>query len=158
MIDYVPTIHAPSISLGQKWLPTELKIEIPPSQWSEETCISRGSIFFLRVGVGAWDSLGILCSHYVPYGSIMFPPSSQYVPNMFPIAPNLIPYPLPKSSPLATYKEKPTIYLFWECPKSDHNFLSWANQGSSLPKSQKKIEHLGSPQLINTTLIKYSSQ
>jgi len=41
----------------------------------------RCSIFFLRVGVGAWDSLGILCSHYVPYGSIMFPPSSQYVPN-----------------------------------------------------------------------------
>jgi hypothetical protein len=121
--------------------------------------------FFPYGGGGSMGFVGnfmfSLCSiwfYHVSTKSSIGSPSSQYVPNMFQIAPCLIPYPLPKSSPLVTYKEKPTIYLFSECPKSDHNFLWWANQGYSLPKSQNKIEHLGSPQLINTILIKYSSQ
>jgi len=91
MIDYVPTIHAPSISLGQNWLPTELKIEIPPSQWSEETCIQEAQFFSL---VWWWEHgihweffvltmfhMVLSCFHQILNRFPKFSIFSQHVPN-----------------------------------------------------------------------------
>jgi len=57
---------------------------IQPMRWGKMH--SRGQIFFLRVGVGVWGNL------IFPLFSIQF----YHVPNMFPIAPYVIPYSLPK--------------------------------------------------------------
>jgi hypothetical protein len=116
---------------------------IQPMRWGKMH--SRGQIVFLRVGVGAWGNLMFpLCSiwlYHVPTKFPKFSMCSQHVPNSTTS--------FAQTSPLVTYKEKPTIYIFWECLKSDLNFSWWANQGGPLSKSEKKFEHLRSPQLSN---------
>jgi len=148
-IDYVPTIHAPSISLGQKMVANIIKNRHPiqPMRWGKMHW--RGQIFFLRVGVGAWGNLMFpLCFirfYLVPTKFPKFSMCSQHVPN----STTCNPISFVQTSPLVTYKEKPTIYIFWKCLKSDLNFVWWANQGGPLSKSEKKFEHLGFPQLSN---------
>jgi hypothetical protein len=110
-IDYVPTIHAPSISLGQKMVANMIKNRHPiqPMRWGKMHW--RGQIFFLRVAVGAWGNLMFpVCFirfYLVPTKFPKFSMCSQHVPN----STTCNPISFVQTSPLVTYKEKPTIYI-----------------------------------------------
>jgi hypothetical protein len=77
--------HAPTNSLGQKWQRTQIgKEKVSCSQWGEEAARMQGVqvLFFF------WG-----CRNFVVLN--VFALSFQCVPNMFPINPHFIPYPLP---------------------------------------------------------------
>lgn len=120
---------------------------VQPIRWGNMH--SRGQIFFLWVGVGARENLKFpLCSIRFYHVLTKFPKlsiCSQHVPN----STTCNPISFSQTSPLITFKDKPTIYIFWECLKSDLNFLLWANQWGPLSKSEFFFEHLGCPQLSN---------
>ncbi len=109
------SITAPAISLGQKWWPTVTKNTC--SQWVGWSMHSRCLDFFsfkfwvgVRGGFFFIFPLFPICSLYVPFKS---PMASHQVPNMFfkfpmcsprvfPLAPPLIPYVLPKVFPFSS--------------------------------------------------------
>jgi hypothetical protein len=97
------------IKLGQKWWPTQMKIEFFLNQWGEAICIQEAQFFSHRgkMDKTRWDffknlvfpnafCVVPLCSHQVLNDYLI---CSQFVPqvsNMFPIPAHFIPYVLPK--------------------------------------------------------------
>jgi len=95
--NYVPTIHAPLIDLGQnRWWP-QLGILRNFAQPMKLHDASNGPLLGrVAGGQGVKHLLFSMCSHQV---LIVFPSRTQWVPNIFlnifPIAPPFVPYALP---------------------------------------------------------------
>jgi len=110
---------------------------------------SRGQIFFLRVGVGAWGNLmfPLISIHFyhVPTKFPKFSICSQHVPN----STICNPISFAQTSHLVTYKEKPTISILGIPKIWSQFFCDGQIKEALLSKSEKKFEHLGSPQLSN---------
>ncbi len=94
--NYVPTIHAPLIDLGQNWWWPQLGILRNFAQPMKLHDASNGPLLGRMGGRGVKPLLFSMCSHQV---LIVFPSRKQWVPNIFlnifPIAPPFVPYALP---------------------------------------------------------------
>ncbi len=84
----VPAIHAPAITIHQKWWPKQLEVEIPSSQWGKATCPQENQ-FFSFGEKGRRQRGRFVLEFGVPKcildDSFMFPLSAQRLFVMFPI-------------------------------------------------------------------------
>jgi hypothetical protein len=119
---------------------------IQPIRWGKMHL--RGQIFFLRVGVGARENLKFpLCSISFYHVLTKFPKfsiCSQHVPN----STTCNPISFAQTSPLVTYKDKPTIYILG-MPKIWSQFFAMGKSRRPIIKKWIFFEHLGCPQLSN---------